>query len=176
MSEGTAREITCRVCSKNVSSLGNFCMHCGSKINVEQTGSTGGEGDGPHPPIQVSDASSSSSSGTGTKPLSQQSDLPVVGVSPTNNSGSHQSNISTVPTSTGTTTTSTATETSSYADKVRSSKQNAPQNQQANGSLAGDVTTSSDPRMQDSRHRNAREGSRAANGAPENGGNSLYEV
>lgn len=176
MSEGTAKGITCKRCNEKVPS-GKFCLNCGSSLNTGQAESIDGAGDGPHPPIQVSDASSSSSSGTGTKPLSQQSDASVVGVSPTNNSGSHQSNISTVPTSTrGTTTASTVTETSSYADILKSPKQNAPQNQQANGSLAGDVTTNSDPRLQDNRHRNAREGSRAANGAPENGGNTLYEV
>ena len=170
MSEGTAKEITCKACNKKVP-LGKFCLNCASSLNTGQTEST----DGPRPPIQVSDGSSSSSSGTGTKSSSQQSDTSVVGLSPTNNPGSHQSNISTMSVAT----TSTTTVTSSYADKVKSPKQNIPPSQQPNNSLASDVTTNSDPQSQDSRHRNTREGSRAANGAPgkpESGGNSLREV
>ena len=172
MSEDTANKITCRVCSEKVSP-GNFCNHCGNRINEQTESINGSESDGPRPPIQESDASSSSSSGTGTKSSRQQSDASVVGVSPTTNSGSHQSNISIV------TSTSTTTVPSSYADKVKSPKQNVPQSQQSNNSLASDVTTNSDPQSQDSRHRNTREGSRAANVAPgksENGGNSLREV
>ena len=182
MSEGTAKEITCKNCNEKVP-LGKFCINCASGINIEST--DGGVNDGLRPPIQASDASSSSSSDSGTKSSSQQnSGKPVtVEVSSTNNSGSsHQSNtvISTV-TSTGTsTTTVTSSSSSSYADVVKSPQQSVQQNQQSS-SLAGDVTINvhSDPSSAHVGHRDTREGSKVANGAtgkPDNSGNSFREV
>ena len=154
MSEGKASEVHCRKCNKKVP-LGNYCIHCATKIDTEST--DGGLNDEPRPPIPRPIQTSDASAELGTQFPSQQN-------SDTSNLLSNRVPISDNPSfHDESNKDSKVSNSSSYANAVKSTQQNPQQNQHPNCNVTRETVTNGHGGHSQGEHNHRNIGSLAGN-------------